>query len=520
MTAEGIGKALNGVGANSGSKILQNTIKGGALGGSFGLSEGIYDEGVDYAVGDKELTTENLKASGKKILTETAGGIVTGGVLAATTSVLEKVISNINLNSKNISNATKTAIDINKEISKIAEKYPNLEAKDIKALVEMANKNGHNPLVILQELEKGAKSLSEIYKGQVQNLKDGYTKIFGELATVESIGVRSKGDKSVLSKLVSKYSKGKLNSTEIAEIAKQIGDGYGTRVILKDLNKTTAKEIVENALKGKMSYEEFIQNATKIDSLDSTTKKTVLEVINKLKEAQTEEVANTFIEKIKNGTIQLADDEFNNYGSEISSYFTDKQLKRIAMAYESKTNKPLTIVNKTDLNELYKDAQFIKNESGNFVTTNTKKAVKPSGYTTTQGNIKTKYTTGSKLADTEIQIRGSKVNQFAEIEHLPYDIRQGKATGVAYSHIRDVMRGMSEESYKKYSKYLSETYQYYRLQELGIPTTTKPTVPTDLNWADIASLPHDLRGKVTPGKQIDEKLLQQISEEGLVALHK
>lgn len=125
---------------------------------------------------------------------------------------------------------------------------------------------------------------------------------------------------------------------------------------------------------------------------------------------------------------------------------------------------------------------------------------------------------GEKLADTELQVRGKHVNDFAEIEHVPYDIRQNKITDPKYNEIKNVMRGMSDDSYKEYSKYLSDTYTYHRLNELGVHTA-KPELSKTLKWADVDKLPEDLKNVVKAGEKIDESLLSKISEEGLLSLH-
>ena len=73
----------------------------------------------------------------------------------------------------------------------------------------------------------------------------------------------------------------------------------------------------------------------------------------------------------------------------------------------------------------------------------------------------------------ELQIRGKEVNKFADVEHIPYDIRQNKITELdtEYAPIYDTIKSMSKDSYKQYNQYLTDVYNWLRLKELGIEAT-------------------------------------------------
>ena len=64
-------------------------------------------------------------------------------------------------------------------------------------------------------------------------------------------------------------------------------------------------------------------------------------------------------------------------------------------------------------------------EGETFTVRHKKKAVKDSGYTSTQMNTKHNLKSG-QTGNGELQIRGTEVNGFADVEHIPYDIRTGK----------------------------------------------------------------------------------------------
>ena len=128
--------------------------------------------------------------------------------------------------------------------------------------------------------------------------------------------------------------------------------------------------------------------------------------------------------------------------------------------------------------------------SNNFKRTK----VRNSGYTALQTN----FMVGNFIF--EFQFRGKEVDEFAEGEHIPYDLRTGKdiigkdtQLKVLYEPMKELLRvlksdstetvGMKEAQYNEYNKYLSEYYEYLRAKELGIkkdkPKLTKYACPHD-----------------------------------------
>ena len=95
----------------------------------------------------------------------------------------------------------------------------------------------------------------------------------------------------------------------------------------------------------------------------------------------------------------------------------------------------------------------------------------PSGYTALQVNFITK---DGKII--EWQFRGDKVNEFAEGEHIPYDLRTGKNIIGEYKELEELYnpfikmlseKNMKKETYKEYNRYLSDYYTHLRKLELG-----------------------------------------------------
>ena len=130
--------------------------------------------------------------------------------------------------------------------------------------------------------------------------------------------------------------------------------------------------------------------------------------------------------------------------------------------------------------------------SNNFKRTK----VRNSGYTALQTN----FMVGNFIF--EFQFRGKEVDEFAEGEHIPYDLRTGKdiigkdtQLAILYEPMKELLRvlkidsaetvGMTDVQYKTYEGYLSKYYEYLRAKELGI-AIDKPKFPT-------GDFPHDKR---------------------------
>ncbi len=106
-----------------------------------------------------------------------------------------------------------------------------------------------------------------------------------------------------------------------------------------------------------------------------------------------------------------------------------------------------------------------------------------SGYTAFHMNIR--YRSGVQA---EFQIRGPRVSQTAEIEHLFYDIKAGKPLGERYLRIpafaraAEDYRGLSEVQRNLFNRYIEQRMIYARRIESGeIPATTiAPGLPLGL----------------------------------------
>ena len=126
-------------------------------------------------------------------------------------------------------------------------------------------------------------------------------------------------------------------------------------------------------------------------------------------------------------------------------------------------------------------------------------------------NVEHKFADGT-TGNGELQVRGTMVHEFAEVEHIPYDIRQGKITPdhkdyAKYKDIMDAIKKMDDKSFDAYNEYLTDTYRWLRLNELGISSQT-PRLTYRLQTE---------AGGVS--EYITQEIVDKLTFEGLIKLH-
>ena len=157
----------------------------------------------------------------------------------------------------------------------------------------------------------------------------------------------------------------------------------------------------------------------------------------------------------------------SNYrGAQGLPEFSNRQMQQISRAMNyNRTGGQLEVA--TDvrgLDDFLYPAENIKEYSD--------KAIKASGYRTAQANII--HQNGGRG---EIQFRGPITNDFAEFEHIAYDLRQGKNTlGPLFDDYAKTIKKLTPKEYDAYNKYLEDCYNYYNRLELGLPAV-KPKLP-------------------------------------------
>ena len=295
---------------------------------------------------------------------------------------------------------------------------------------------------------------------------------------------RAKGEDSVFSKLKNKVMglKGDFPTDE-ASASLMIGDAHGTRFIIdkSTIDKSQLKGIIGQFTSDEEEIELFTKHILtsqgEIPSdrreLFNQAQKTVLEV---MQEEQSGSFAKKIAAAITNDELRVT--ELHNYaGKSGITYFSDAQVDMIKEAYGEWYNKMYQIAKNNPSQSEFKivtidGIEQLQDARGNLfgkkmiieTVSNSKKAVKDSGYTAAQMNIVTK----DGILE-ELQYRGKLVDELAEVEHIAYDIREGKSTVSAsdYDEIKAIFKKLGN-NYDRYNEYLSDYYLAARRQELGV----------------------------------------------------
>lgn len=180
-------------------------------------------------------------------------------------------------------------------------------------------------------------------------------------------------------------------------------------------------------------------------------------ILDDVSESQMNLIVDALAKGVKNDEIKIL--EIHNYkGKHTKSYFTSDHVDK--------------------LNEVAKSQNIDLIAYEGFKSWQTPQNVRPSGYTTAQMNIQFK---DGSLG--EFQIRGKDINNLANIEHIPYDLRQNKDLSGGNSLLRKLykpleknIRLLSNKGYDQYNDYLNALYSYYRKSETGIKDLKKPQI--------------------------------------------
>ncbi len=355
--------------------------------------------------------------------------------------------------------------------------------------------------IILGELGNISLRLAKQYKTAEAAASKGIREVFSGF----DVAIRSKGANSVYSKL--KRMIPKLNKTvKTDEEARQIiQDAIGGRIQLKNLTQKDIIETLDNIkIEGKAltsSEKSLIKryfNNEKLTQTELETAKSLAKPVKiALAEKQTDPVVKKFIlsnlkyslnkgqttfEKLEKAGIRkdiiqelksnpnikpMEMTEINNYkGKNGVAYFSDKQIREFEKMQ-------LATGQKIDIITCSEDIDLAKYGLKDLPKS-AKDAIKESGYTTGQINV--------KLSDgnfAEIQIRGS--GPFAEYEHIKYDAMLDKNTlGETFDEYKAAVKSIPKDKMPKYNQYISDNYDYYRDIELGI-NRNKPKLPEEFD---------------------------------------
>ena len=492
-------------GATAGNTIRQATIQGFKTGALSGSISGAASGAASYSA--EVLTEDDKDFDLSEFLKLTSQNAIAGGVMGGVLGGVSQGISQKNLNSKailadeclentetsNVTNTSKTSdkkvkIAHNEKLSQITD-----PSKQTNEYINNYNYNNPNKEIAgdfleittkdLEELSPKAQELAEIFDSQLDETTQQVNNAFSDKTDIEMITSRAKSQNSTFAKLAKKDIKGDLKNLDFDTCYDTVKDALGVRIQMKSLTTEDTREIVENILRENninATMEDFVKYLQNPEALDATTLQAISDVedsiLNTLKTKQTESTVKQLIKGIENGSIDIS--ELSNYGDDLSSYFTDVQIHDISEAYV----KHARAIGSNDVFEFTNNRKVAyqgEDDIGNYgdlspmdsdlVKQSQKSAIKESGYATSQMDAKYKMADGT-TAHYELQIRGTEVNAFGDVEHIPYDIRTGKIfyTDPKYSDIYSIIKNMSSENFGSYNEYLTAVYKTLRMRELGI----------------------------------------------------
>lgn len=323
---------------------------------------------------------------------------------------------------------------------------------------------------------------------------------------------RIKDERGVLKKIIKSYNQGKFSNEEFnyENAIKKVGDFLGGRIQMKNLTPQESEQIIlclvdKDGKKLFNTFDDFKKEVILYINKKSNRAPEVEEALRALKEKHTEEMYKIIINAVYTGKISMTD--INNYGDEISSYFTSAQIENIlktrrkvffptgmrkisdlqpkkslkpikaSLVLGNKkyhpaeipvTHKPQISYNPLEGNiegvgKIYKHAKLLPD-----------KAEKENGYSSMQIGLR-KVFNPQNSCYCELQMRGETLNIIGQVEHLVYDCLQGKVEkgkGIKWKMCQELAQ-LPESSKKAYFKYIHDLYCWARLEELGI-ITAKP----------------------------------------------
>ena len=266
------------------------------------------------------------------------------------------------------------------------------------------------------------------------------------------IGHRAKSEQSLYDKLknylIENYEK-KGNVT-IQDAIKNVQDAVGVRTIIKAKDYTTDPQVQALLKAGK--------------------KRKAIALATQLQTAEMYKNLKTMMKALKaDGVKDFGVVRISNYVSEKGvPYFSQRLLNRL---------KKIVDIGYADKNDpAYK--QMLQDSGLEAPAKDYGVKKKDAGYTAFQANFKTK--SGFVF---EWQCRGKEINEFAEAEHIQYDVFSGKDVIKGDKHLERILRPTVDlmnpntvplETVKYLNSYKSKYYEYLREKELGFKDAEKP----------------------------------------------
>lgn len=314
---------------------------------------------------------------------------------------------------------------------------------------------------------------------------------------------RIKTENGIRKKLMRKFNSGDLNADfNMNSAYKAIGDLFGERIQMKTLTPHDAANVIESLKDSSgarlfSDFDDFQKEILLYCEKKSKRPRQVECALEALKTKQTEGVIKKLTEAAENRRINITG--ISNYGDEITSYFTNKQIRELTGQYGQALRESIKTPRKHSVPQKVKFAKFpttkkqrikrlsvvskpnatsdptqgaVKSfcETTRDAVFTEKGAVKSSGYSSFHVDFNYLDPDVRRLLRGELQIRGSELNNVGEIEHIIYDCLQGKAS-VKDKKLRGIVKQLSsltKNQAAEYKKYISDLYRWKRLKELGI----------------------------------------------------
>ena len=289
---------------------------------------------------------------------------------------------------------------------------------------------------------------------------------------------------------------GKMSS--IQEVIDILPEGLKDKVKVRVKSPSSIKDKLINKLTSD-------KKAIKIDNIDDARNQigdligTCIALDNP-DEAQMAILIDHFGDALREGKINFL--EIDNYrGSGITPYFSSDNIDALREAARS---------NNADINPFE-----------GFGIWDSSDKIKPSGYTTAQINIK--YKDGSLG---EFQVRGKGVQKLANVEHIPYDLRQSKDLSAGnfllrklYKPLENYVKLLSNDGYSEYNSYLNALYRYYRKIEVGTPNLQKPKITDFIKSSPSEVISKDAKLSPTEMKKAYDTILKMLDIDNIETLH-
>jgi len=361
---------------------------------------------------------------------------------------------------KNLPKDKKFNDDVKKSMLRIAqdiEKHPERIDEDINKLAMFVYRASHiNDMDMNQPATRPSKprqttiNIDEIYK-TVKNVLDEYSSLeekfhedmvkfgFSEIGEFKD---RIKSEKSLFDKLKNYLEEHP--GTKMEDAINDVRDAYACRTILKSQDLTNHPEV--KALIEAGDTRAAILRAAEIQSQPAV------------------DILKNIIQAHANGKTDYSITRLTNYVSEDGiPYFSERQLADLKQ-FAAERGIKISYIERIDEN----DDAFDEVDKTEYKPTT---RAQISGYTAFQLNFTDK---DGKII--EWQCRAEKVHEFAEGEHIAYDLRTGKditagdpGLYMLYDPVRQLLsnKAMPEKVYNSYTQYLTDYYTHLRKLELG-----------------------------------------------------